>query len=868
MSQATVLTHLQVRGMSCGHCEGRVVQSLRNIPGVLDATASHAGQCATVTHVPDVAAHDLAAAVTAAGYEASPTAPEAKGDAAEPAAEGDANADDGPSARETTGPPAALSLTVAGMTCAACVAGVERALVAVPGVTSAAVNLLLGRAEVTFDPLRADAGVLLAAITHAGYQAQVAPRVGILAPPEPAPTEPHLPARIAWTLAVGVATMVLSMPLMAGHGSADPLAAWQMPLDHALARLWPGLYAVPHGALRLWLLALCSTIVFGTGRDFFVRAWHSVRRRSPDMNLLLALGVAVAWTWSAWVTLWPAALRDLGLPPHTWFDAIPWLVGFVLLGRALDARARRNTTDALRKLAALQPLEARVLREGREVLVAVADVLPGDVVRVPPGEALPVDGVVTAGTTLVDESLVTGEPMPVLRTLGAQVTGGTVNGDGLLEVRATAVGEHAALARIVTAVASAQAAKPAVQALADRVAAVFVPVVLGLALLTAAVWAIWGPAPAVLHAIWAAVAVLVVACPCAMGLAVPAAIAVAVGRAARLGLLVRSGTAFELGAGLRTVVFDKTGTLTVGKPAVVHVETFALSASGVAMDEAALFALTAAAARNSTHPLARSVLAWLEAKGPLAPHVATALESVPGRGVRAQVQGHEVLLGSEDFAFAVPPPGAGSALGGSLVAVAIDGQPALRFTLADQVRPEAAAAVDRLRRKGLHLVLASGDQVAVAAALAAELGIPEHHGALKPEDKLHLLARLAARGPVAMVGDGVNDAPALAAADVGIALGSGTEVARSAADITLLRPDLHGVPDAIELAGATLRVVRQNLAWAFGYNLLAIPVAAGVLYPAFGILPSPALAAAAMALSSVSVVLNALRLQGFSPESR
>ena len=877
-------TVLTVRGMSCGHCEGRVVEKLRAVPGVFDASASHAAQSATVTHAIGTAADALVAAVQAGGYEAEAPAAET----ADPTSPEDPQSS--PAAAETLAAAPAtvvkdaeatadLRLDVTGMTCASCVAKVETALASLPGVRNATVNLLLNRADVAFDPLRADAETLIAAIRQQGYGAEVVRKLSILQRSrelEQASVSQHLPLAVAWTLLVGVVTMLLSMPLMAMPemaGASDPLAAWLMPFDPWLAARWPGLYAIPHGTLRWILLALSTTVVAGAGRSFFVHGLASLRRRSPDMNLLVALGVGTAYLWSAWVTAFPDTLTRAGLPPHTWFDAVPWVVGLVLLGRWFEAKAKKGTTLALERLISLQPKTARVLRKDAEVDLPLELVLPGDTVRVRPGETVPVDGVVVAGTSAVNESMLTGEPVPVLRGPGDRVTGATQNADGALTVRVTAVGDDSALARIVALVEAAQTAKPELQRLADRVAGAFVPGVLVIALVSFAIWWLVGPDPALLHALTAAMTVLVVACPCAMGLAVPTAVMVAVGRAAQCGVLVRSGVAFELGQQVTTVVFDKTGTLTEGRPSVTGFVRLQAALPQPLADDAVLAAV-AAVQRASEHPLARAVVTWIEARSDGAPAAriqADDVQAVPGRGVHGTVGGQRWTIGTPTF---VGLDAAGSetrvgdlvAAGDTIVAVAVDGAAVAMFTLVDRLRPDAAAAVARLKALGLRTVLLSGDRNTVVQRIAAEAGVDSGQGDATPADKVAAVRALQAQGAhVAMVGDGVNEAPARAAADVGIAMGGGADVALAAADMALLRGDLRGVADSLELSRATLRTIRQNLGWAFGYNVLAIPIAAGLLYPAFGLGLSPVLAGAAMALSSVSVVANALRLRSWRP---
>jgi Cu+-exporting ATPase len=874
MSAQVVRSTIAVRGMSCSHCEGRVVQALQKVPGVIDASASAAHNQAVVDHELGASKQALREAVTAAGYEAGDdseepdlrpvaplvaTPPPRAPPVAEPAA---ANAD--------------LRLDVTGMSCASCVASIEGALRSLPGVHQASVNLLLHRADVIYDPLATSPEAIQGAVVALGYGATVARPVPLTERATEAPgTARPLARNAAWTLLVGVVTMVAGMPLMAGHTNAMP-DLWtrlMAPVDHALMHAWPALYATSPDTLRWLLLLLSTTVVLGSGRPFFTRAWAAWRRRTPDMFVLLALGTGAAFAWSALVTIAPAAVASWGLPLHVWFDAVPWVTGLVLLGQWFEAGAKSRTTSALDLLVRRQPKTARLVRGDGELDVALASVLAGDVVRVRPGEAVPVDGVVVAGASAVDESLLTGEPVPVRKGVGDRVTGATVNGDGALEVKATAVGDKSALAGIVRAIEQAQTAKPEVQRLADRVAGVFVPVVVAIAVAAAAVWALAGAG--VLAGVHAAVTVLVIACPCAMGLAVPTAVLVAVGRAAQAGVLVRAGVALERGAAVTTVLFDKTGTITEGKPAV----DAAHGPGGVELGDADMRAAPwlgplLAAERRSEHPMAKAVAAWAEVRTSAASDIAQ-MRAMPGEGVRAELGGDVLLAGRPewlaqegvDVAPLAPALARSNAQAATAVAVAWQGKAVALLALVDPVRPTSAAAIARLHANGIRTVIVSGDRHEVVERVAMQVGVQAVVANAKPADKVNVVTKLRAKGDiVAVVGDGINDAPALAAADLGIAMGQGADVTVAAADFALLRADLHAVADALDLSRATLRTIRQNLAWAFGYNLVGIPLAAGVLYPALGLLLSPVVASAAMALSSVSVVGNALRLRGWRPK--
>ncbi len=603
------------------------------------------------------------------------------------------------------------------------------------------------------------------------------------------------------------------------------------------------------------------------GRHFYTRAWAAFRHHAADMNTLVAVGTGAAYVLSVAATLAPGFFVARGVPPDVYYEAVVLIIALILVGNMLEARAKRQTSAALRKLVQLQPRSARVVRGGAEVDVPIEDVHPGEVIVVRPGEALPVDGEIVAGASAVDESMLTGEPMPVAKGPGDRVVGATVNGTGSFRYRATAVGADSVLARIVRLMREAQGSRAPIQKLADRISGIFVPVVLSLSIATFVVWFVAADAAPAVRAFAAAVAVLVIACPCAMGLAVPTAVMVATGKGAALGVLIKGGEALERAHAIDTVVLDKTGTVTEGKPAVTDV----FLAPEATLAEPRLLALVAAVERASEHPLAAAIVAHAAARGE-GPLAVDEFESVTGRGARGVVDGHRVLVGNRAFlaeaGVATGPldgPADGlAARGRTTVYAAVDGAAAALLGVADPLRSTSRDAVARLRRMGLEVVMLTGDARATAEAVAREAGIDRVVAGVLPEGKLAEIERLQAEGRVvAMVGDGINDAPALARADVGIAMGSGTDVAVEAADVTLMRPDLRAVADAIALSRRTMRTMRQNLFWAFAYNVIGIPVAAGALYPAFGLLLSPVLASAAMAGSSVSVVTNSLRLRRF-----
>jgi Cu+-exporting ATPase len=741
------------------------------------------------------------------------------------------------------------------MTCAACSARVQRALEKTDGVGAASVNLMTNDAAVQYDPARLSADDLAAIVRDTGYDAAVAESApddlgaGDLAQHEIelAAERRTLTLKAAFALTSGVVLMSVMFTSM---------APWTR---------WLGL------ALTLPTLAWA-------GRHFYHRAWAAARHGAADMNTLVALGTGAAFLFSLAATVFAAQIEARGVLVHVYYEAAVWIVAFVLVGNLLEARAKHRTTSAIRRLVGLRPEHARLLHGDVETLVPITHVRPGDLLRVKPGDRIPADGLVTDGTSAVDESMLTGEPMPVTKRTGATLSAGTVNTGGTLVMRTLRTGRDTTLARIVGLVKAAQASRAPIQQLADRVAGLFVPVVLGLAMLTFVVWWLVGPAPSVLHALVAAVSVLVIACPCAMGLAVPTAVMAATGRAAELGLLIKGGEALQRAHEVDTIVFDKTGTLTVGRPELLAVHTVpgwtttGLLHTPSTDDVQTLLALAAALERASEHPIGFAIVTAADARG--AACLSTeAVENVPGHGMHGIVESDAVQIGNaalltDSYGLDLSPlaatAAAEAALGRTVVHVGVNGRYAGLLAIGDAPRAEAAETVRRLRDDGLRVVMLTGDGQATALAVAAHLGVDEVIADATPEVKLALIDRLRAEGRVvAMVGDGINDAPALAHADVGIALGTGTDVALETAPIALMRGDLRGVATAIALSKRTLRIIRQNLVWAFGYNVIGIPIAAGVLYPVWGIQLSPAVAAAAMALSSVSVVTNSLRLRRY-----
>ena len=749
---------------------------------------------------------------------------------------------------------AEVQIPIEGMSCASCVNRIERFLNKTPGVAEASVNLATEVATVRYLPETAGLDELVRAIEAAGYEVRHLPTAGadsrskLVAEADADAAERANEQR--WLgIAAAVALIVAALTMAAMYLPNLPLTMEQL----------------------AWVMIGPATFVqFWAGRRFYRAAWRAARHRSTSMDTLVVVGTSTAWAYSVVVTFAPDFFLSAGIDPKPYFDSSTAIVGLILMGRWLEARAKGRTLGAIKELLGLQARSARIVRAGREIDVPLEDVRVGDLVRVRPGERVPVDGRVTEGDSAVDESMLTGEPLPVEKSPGADVIGGTMNRHGTFLFRATRVGRDTALAQIVDMVRRAQGSKARIQRLADRIGGIFVPVVLVIGAATFALWYMLGPQPGFTHALVAFITVVVISCPCAMGLATPTAIMVGTGQGAEAGVLIRGGEALELAAGINAVVFDKTGTLTRGRPSLGEV------AAAVGFDPDEVLDLAASVERGSEHPLAAAILAGADAKS-LGRREVEGFAAVAGRGVRGAVGGRAVVVGTAAFLadegvdpaplaeLAARAGGAGAS--SAVTFVAIDGRAAGALPTVDEIKPEAIEAVRELTSAGLEVWLVTGDQAATARSVASAVGIaPEHVLAeVLPGGKANVVAAIQARGlRVAMVGDGVNDAPALARADVGIAIGTGADVALEASDITLVGGDPRNVATAIELSRQTLRIIRQNLAWAFGYNIVLIPVAMGVLYPFFGITLDPALAAAAMAFSSVSVVTNSLRLRGFT----
>ena len=733
-----------------------------------------------------------------------------------------------------------VSIPVTGMTCAACQARVQRTLANKPGVTNASVNLITNTAAVSYDPAVVTPSELVDAVRATGYGAELPKDNTDYLRPDQAAEEAELrdarslTVKAVASVAAGLVAMVVSMSMM----------------SIALVN-----YA---------LLALTAFVMVWAGGDFYVRAWKALRHKSADMNTLVSLGTGAAFLYSFVATVAPQLFVRNGIAADVYYEAVIIIIGLVLSGRALEARARRKTSMALRGLATLIPPQARVEQSGTWVEKPVDQITSDEIILVRPGERIPVDGVIVDGSSSVDESMLTGEPMPVKKSEGDRIVGGTVNTTGAFRYRATSVGADSVLARLVKLMREAQSSRAPIQRLADSVSAVFVPVVVVMAIVTFLAWYFLADTAGLPRGLAAAVAVLIIACPCAMGLAVPTAVMVATGRGAQIGLLIKGGEILQRAGDVDTVVFDKTGTITEGKPAVTTIVT----AGSLSEDE--LLRLAASVEHNSEHPLATAVVAAAGRKG-LALYPVAEFRSHTGMGVSGNVRGSNVSVGSmnlvrgagattDEIDAITDSAGAGVE---SRLYVAVDGRFAGFIAVSDPVRTSAAPAVRTLRNLGVDVFLLTGDMRRTADAVANSVGITNVVAEVMPEAKVAEIRRLQGEGRVvAMVGDGINDAPALAQSDVGMAMASGTDIALEASDIALMRPDITGVSSAISLSRRAMRTMKQNLFWAFVYNVIGIPVAAGVLYPFTGLMLSPVLASAAMALSSVSVVTNSLRLRG------
>jgi Cu+-exporting ATPase len=808
---------LPVKGMSCAACSSAVQKGLAGLEGVSSADVNFASGRASITFDPGkVTVDDFKNTVSGLGYSV-----------------------------ET----ARMILPIKGMTCAACVKRVEDSLNGLEGVVDVNVNFATGRATVQYVPEAVGPTEFLKAVKDAGYEVLELEQGEDLVEKEQREREEEY-RRLKRKLVSGIA---LAIPIFL-------LVHWER-LGLAVA------VDIPRQVNFLIQLILVTPVQFWIGWQFYSGAVSAAKHRTTNMNTLIAVGTSAAYIYSVVATFAPGVFEVKGYTAHVYYDTAAAIIVLILLGRLLEARAKGHTSEAIKRLMGLQPRTARVIRDGVETDLPVEEVEIGDIVVVRPGEKIPVDGLITDGYSSVDEAMVTGESMPVEKRAGDPVIGATINKTGTFSFRAEKVGRDTILAHIIRMVQEAQGSKPPIARLADRIASIFVPAVLGIASLTFLVWLLVGPDPALTYAVLSFISVLIIACPCALGLATPTSIMVGTGKGAEYGILIRGGEALETAHKIGTVVFDKTGTLTRGEPEVTDIVT----AGSWKADEVILYA--ASAEKGSEHPLGEAIVRKAAEEG-LEFKDNSDFKAVPGKGIRSKVGGHGFLLGNEGFVSSEEIDVRGlnadaerlASEGKTPMFVAIDGEAAGVIAVADTLKENSLDAVKDLKALGLQVVMITGDNRRTGEAIALEAGIDRVLAEVLPEQKASEVKRLQDEGRVvAMVGDGINDAPALAQADVGIAIGTGTDVAMEASDITLIKGDLKGVATAISLSHATLRNIKQNLFWAFAYNTILIPVAAGVLFPFFGVLLSPIFAAAAMGMSSVTVVTNALRLRKFSP---
>jgi Cu+-exporting ATPase len=810
-------TDFGIEGMTCASCVRRVEEAITAVPGVASANVNLATERATVRFDGEPDTPAVLRAIENAGY-----APRI----------------------------ATEELQIEGMTCASCVSRVEKALKAVPGVADAAVNLATEKATVRLLSGTVDMSALEAAVRGAGYELRKTRAAEASAGEEDHRATELRSLRYAVTISA-LMTLPLFLVEMGSH-------------------FIPGVHELIMGTIgmrnNLYLqFALATFVLFGPGLRFFRKGVPNLLRWTPDMNSLVVLGTTAAWGYSVVATFGPGVLPSG--TANVYYEAAAVIVTLILLGRYLEARAKGRTSQAIKRLVGLQPKTAFVLRGGEFVEAQISEVVAGDVIRIRPGEKIPVDGMVIDGSSYVDESMITGEPLPIQKTADSAVVGGTINKTGSITFKATKVGNDTLLAQIIKLVEAAQGSKLPIQALVDRVTGWFVPAVILAAVLTFAAWYAFGPSPALSFALVNAVAVLIIACPCAMGLATPTSIMVGTGRAAELGILFRKGEALQSLRDADVVALDKTGTLTKGRPELTDL----VAAEGFEADEV-LF-LVASLETLSEHPIAEAIVSAAKSKG-IATAAVAGFEATPGFGVSGSVSGRQVLVGADRAlatkgidvsGFSTEAERLGAS-GKSPLYAAIDGRLAAIIAVSDPVKETTPQAIKSLHELGLKVAMITGDNRRTAEAIARKLGIDEVVAEVLPEGKVEAIRKLRQDGrSVAFIGDGINDAPALAEADVGIAVGTGTDIAIESADVVLMSGDLNGVAKAIALSKATILNIKQNLFWAFAYNVSLIPVAAGVLYPVNGILLSPIFAAAAMAMSSVFVLGNALRLKSVNP---
>jgi Cu+-exporting ATPase len=805
---------LGVQGMTCASCVARVEKNLNKVTGVHSATVNLATEQAHIHFDPQTTPLEtLVTTIENTGYTPVTTQ---------------------------------LTFAVTGMTCANCVARVERTLTKVDGVLEANVNLATERATVRYLPDAVSAAQLYSAVEQTGYGVIQDDQAGTDSEQEARSAELNKLKRDL-TLAVIVAGPLIVVTML--HMFVPVFDRWLM-----------GLIGMQGFFVGSFVLA--SIVQFGPGIRFYKTGWKSLLARSPDMNSLVMMGTTAAYAYSVVTTFFPQLLPTSSR--FVYYEASAAIIMLVLLGKYLEALAKGRTSEAIKKLIGLQPRTARVERAGEQLEIAIEDVVVGDKVLVRPGEKIPVDGIIYEGSSYLDESMITGESLPVYKQHGDDVVGGTLNKTGAFQFEASSVGADTVLAQIIKMVEDAQGSKPPIQALVDKVVSVFVPIVMGIAAVTVALWLALGPQPALTFALVNAVAVLIIACPCAMGLATPTSIMVGTGKAAEMGVLFRKGEALQHLQAVHTVALDKTGTLTKGEPELTNFQVV----DGI--DEDSTLRLIASVEHHSEHPIAEAIVRAAQLRG-LELSAVSDFNAVPGFGVTAQVDNHLIHIGADrymrdlDISIDSFANLAGNLAdeGKSPLYTAIDGQLAAILAVADPIKASTPSAIQALHALNLRVAMITGDNARTAHAIAKQLGIDEVLAEVLPDGKVNAVQQLQAGGSVAFVGDGINDAPALAQANVGLAIGTGTDIAIESADVVLMSGDLRGIPNAIALSKATLNNIKQNLFWAFAYNTILIPVAAGALYPVFGLLLNPILAAAAMGLSSIFVLTNALRLRRF-----
>jgi len=812
---------IPITGMSCASCASRIQDALRKLDGVQDASVNFAAERATVFYTPSrVKLDTLIKVIQDLGYGITTSK---------------------------------ITIPIKGMTCASCVKRIQDALSSIDGIVSVSVNLATERASVEYIPIQAGMREFRKAVRDVGYEVVEVEKGEDIVEKEKREREAAY-KRLKQRLTIGI---ILTIPLFL-------LVYWE---KIGLSSL----IEIPRQINFLIQLIIQTPVQFWVGWQFYTGAIAAARHRTTNMNTLIAVGTSAAYIYSVTATFFPSIFEIKGYSAEVYFDTAAAIIVLILLGRVLEARAKGQTSEAIKKLIGLQPKTARVIRDGKEVDIPVDEVEIGDIVVVRPGEKIPVDGIVKEGYSSVDESMISGESIPVEKKAGDEVIGATINKTGSFKFEATKVGRDTLLSQIINMVQEAQGSKPPIARLADKIASVFVPLVIGIATLTFAIWLLFGPPPVFTYALLSFISVLIIACPCALGLATPTSIMVGTGKGAENGILIRGGEALETAHKINTIVFDKTGTLTKGEPVVTDIVTS--NELQVTSNEILLYA--ASAERGSEHPLGEAIIKKakernIELKEP------QEFEALPGHGIKARIDGERILLGNAEFmrnekidiSILENEAQRLSSEGKTPMYVAVNSSIKGVIAIADPIKDGAVQAINALHRLGIEVVMLTGDNQRTAEAIAKQAGIDKVIAEVLPEDKAKEIKKLQAEGKtVAMVGDGINDAPALAQADVGVAIGTGTDVAMEASDITLISGELKGVVTAIVLSKATIKNIKQNLFWAFAYNTILIPVAAGVLYPFFGILLSPIFAAAAMGMSSVTVVTNALRLRRFKPLS-